>query len=402
MTTSTLEPRTNGHRLPQVKDEQTPTLSKSELALQYVEAEQQATAAMRRARELEKQLEKLESESDRNGTSSAQLPAPKPRSGPDNDEPEIHDLVHEAFDAISMGCVCTLADLLTETRRRGLSDSDVKEVIQDDELNLSFKLGDEHQFRCCRTSRGVAYIERDNGSTDGVTLASAAELFAELEAGDNVEKESRESGYSLSEELREAGHQLSDIEALILDVAQVTHRDFKRGVAVSFRVVKRILRRYHWSLVGGVDLSAAAVKLTKDGILEKTHSTIRLIVPGFVKGRKPSVPLKVQQLVSDPMQRRFLQACNDCCGVGFNNGNVAARAAVWSLMHSRHNVSRQQFSNVVCELTAAKIITEVNSKGSTAFRLLPSAIATLSPHRKAEAVSPVPMIAGTFTIHVGQ
>ncbi|MEP3479604.1 MAG: hypothetical protein ABJZ55_10185 [Fuerstiella sp.] len=54
--------------------------------------------------------------------------------------------------------------------------------------------------------------------------------------------------YSLNKELRKAGHELSEIEALMLDVARISHKGFKRGVATHLRTVKRFMRAYHWAV----------------------------------------------------------------------------------------------------------------------------------------------------------
>ena len=93
-------------------------------------------------------------------------------------EPDIDKQVHEAFDYVALGAACTLPMLLDETRKRGVDDDDVLEVLSNDETLLSFHMGNDKRFRCCRNDRGDLFIERDSGVN--ARLASAYELFAEV------------------------------------------------------------------------------------------------------------------------------------------------------------------------------------------------------------------------------
>lgn len=89
------------------------------------------------------------------------------------------------------------------------------------------------------------------------------------------------------------------------------------------------------------------------------------------------------------MQQEFLQACVNCCGTGFRNRNVAARAAVKSLMLARFNLTRREFNKLAQELLTAGVIEEIPSKGTTAFRLTMSAEKVLNPDQgAAECGSP--------------
>lgn len=209
------------------------------------------------------------------------------------------------------------------------------------------------------------------------------------------------SRYSLAEDIRRAGHELSHIEGLLLDVAQTLNKKFKRGLpAVPLRIVKRVLRRYHGDEIASENIEAVADKLVTRGILWRTHRTIQLALKEFLVETLPSQPSRLERLVDTPMQRAFLTACDDCCGVGFNNGNVAARAAVKSLMMARFDINKTQFNRIARELLGANVIAEVNSKGSTAFMLLSESIRKLKTKKAAKPQQTLSINAGSVVIHV--
>jgi len=191
-----------------------------------------------------------------------------------------------------------------------------------------------------------------------------------------------EQGFVLSKEIRKRGHALSECQALILDVAQIIHKRFKNGMAVSFRTIKRIIMQYHAGDFSRSDLKHAAQDLRKRDIL-KVGQGIRLI-EHFGSAQADEGPSGFSKLASDAMQIEVLRACNDCCGVGFRNQNVSPRAAVRSLMMARFPMSGSQFEALAEALTEGDILQEVASKGTTAFRLTQSSIGILDGDELAE------------------
>ncbi len=97
------------------------------------------------------------------------------------EEVSVRDQVHDAFERVAMGSSCTLPMLLVETRSQCIDDQEVRDIISSDETNLSCQMGNDRQFRCCRTQSGQLYIERDSGV--GNRIASVFELFAAVEGG---------------------------------------------------------------------------------------------------------------------------------------------------------------------------------------------------------------------------
>lgn len=103
-------------------------------------------------------------------------------SPPDCNETTVslRDRVHECFETVAMGCICTLAMLLEATRAEGIDDDDVQDVISADETSASTSSSRGYPFRCFRTESGQLFIERESGV--GSALASSNELFAEVRA----------------------------------------------------------------------------------------------------------------------------------------------------------------------------------------------------------------------------
>ncbi len=98
---------------------------------------------------------------------------------PDPPEPTLRDQVHAAFDRVALSLSCTLPMLLEETRRRGIADDAVSEVLLADETAAAGGTGTDMHFQCYRSNAGVFYITRDTGPTN--QLATSTEGFAELD-----------------------------------------------------------------------------------------------------------------------------------------------------------------------------------------------------------------------------
>ena len=178
--------------------------------------------------------------------------------------------------------------------------------------------------------------------------------------------------YRLSDELRQRGEELTELEVVVWDAVQTLHKQFRNGMAVSFRAIQRIAFRYHFDVVQGVKLRKVANRLHGRGLCKISHSTFRLLKHSGPE-RTKATPSKLERLTTDPMQGALLTACDCCTGTGFKNRNVVARAAVKSLMLARFNITKNEFNKLARELITAEVLEEIQSKGTTAFRLTPSA-----------------------------
>ena len=105
-------------------------------------------------------LSRLESKAEQ--APPSEVPSQEP-GAVDQRAESIADRVHDAFEHVAFCSVCTLPMLLEETRARGIDDDDVRDLISDEESNLSFQCGGDRQFRCCRSAKGEFFIERDSG-----------------------------------------------------------------------------------------------------------------------------------------------------------------------------------------------------------------------------------------------
>ena len=92
------------------------------------------------------------------------------------DTPDVShaDIVDGAFRHVCMDFACKLETLLAETRRRGLTDAEVKAVLQESESDICGE-----RYSAWRTGAGELFLQHDNGVNH--IVASVNELFMELE-----------------------------------------------------------------------------------------------------------------------------------------------------------------------------------------------------------------------------
>lgn len=113
------------------------------------------------------------------GLSTATLNRSDTDSQGTDDAESLRDSVHSAFEHVALNFSCTLPMLLGETRKRGISDEDVREVIGEDEVHAAEMLNNTRRLQCFRSAAGVPFINRDTG-VGGYWLASVNELFADM------------------------------------------------------------------------------------------------------------------------------------------------------------------------------------------------------------------------------
>lgn len=181
------------------------------------------------------------------------------------------------------------------------------------------------------------------------------------------EKPTQSTVFRMSDFLREAGEELTELEAAILDVAQTINQRFKHGRPVVFRQLSRVLRRYHGNIVAGQNPRNAAQRLVGRGLCSLDSQTICLTRHCDRSGKRSSS--RYTHLASSEAQELLLLACHHCVGVGFDNRNVASRAAVKALMHARHRVTNKQINKIIHELIESGVIEIHRKKGEDALRL---------------------------------
>lgn len=90
----------------------------------------------------------------------------------------VRQEVHAAFEFVALSLSCTLPMLLEETRRRGLSDDDVRTVLTIDEQDVERGIESDMHLRCFRSNAGTLYLTRDTAARNDA--ASSFEAFVEL------------------------------------------------------------------------------------------------------------------------------------------------------------------------------------------------------------------------------
>lgn len=278
-------------------------------------------------------------------------------------EQTVRKLMNEAFEAVATDFNCLLPELLTETRRRGVTDEEVRHEISEDETCLAQQCGTEDcEFQCWRNARGVGYIARTNGTSQ--SLASIGELFGELKP------ERETSSHDLvSDRLRDRGEQLTELEAIILDACQTLHRKFRHGETVSTKQAQRVVMKYHPGMATCAEFKAAVAGLSKRRLCLLEPEGFRL-VNHFGAPQEPLSQSRFAALTREDRLIQVLIACDHCVGVGFDTAqNVSQRSAVAALCRARHGLSNFEFKKRIKLLKDTSILEEVTSKGAAAFRL---------------------------------
>ena len=294
----------------------------------------------------------------------------------------VRKLMNESFEAVATDFNCSLPDLLTETRRRGVTDKEVRHEISEDETCLAQQCGTEDcEFQCWRNSRGIGYIGRSNGASQ--SLASIGELFGELKP----ERETP-SHDLVSDRLRDRGEQLTELEAIILDVCQTLHRKFRHGQTVSTKQAQRVVMKYHPGMATCAEFKQAVAGMSKRRLCLLEPEGFRL-VNHFGGPREPLAQSRFAVLTNEDRLIEVLIACHHCVGVGFDTAqNVCQRSAVGALCRARHGLSNTGFKKRIKQLKAMGVLEEVSSKGSTAFRLTIEASQTMRARKSMKG--PIP------------
>lgn len=291
-------------------------------------------------------------------------PEPQANTGPESKSP--HDLLNEAFELVSTDFSCRLPDLLLETRRLGISDQKVRELISEDETGLASgsDVGDR-KFSCWWNAKGIGYVNRNTGA-DG-RLATINELFAELsESGPPATYTGPPQ--SLSQLLLECGEELTEMEACILDTAQTLNKKFQHGTATGRRPLGRVVMKYHRQLGSYDKLTKASNALSNRGICRVEKEQIRLIK--FVDRKQNKDVSRFTKLVDDERLVEVLAACDDCVGSNFEMCQaMASRSAVSSLVIARFRVSKNVFKMRLRELYRLGILEAVTTRGNTSLRM---------------------------------
>lgn len=110
------------------------------------------------------------------------VPDSRDDNGPDDDGSTVA-VMHQAFDHVALSLSCALADLLAETRARGLPDGEVCRVLARHEAEARHGRPSEMHLLCCRSHAGTVYVTRDTAA--GNEPVRAVEAFDEVLRGES-------------------------------------------------------------------------------------------------------------------------------------------------------------------------------------------------------------------------
>ncbi|MEZ6038904.1 MAG: hypothetical protein R3C20_00260 [Planctomycetaceae bacterium] len=177
------------------------------------------------------------------------------------------DIIAECFSEVSIDSAVMLPDLLKATRAKGLCDDDVRWHLEQSMSSRIYGRRTRNVYFGRRSASGALYLSAESCHDEG-TLASISELF-------NAPSQP-ESSFILSNVLRDSGEELSEVEGLFLDAAQTLNKRFKMGRPVAINLIRRVLLRYHRTVVCGARISEALNGLVERGICERCQEGIQL------------------------------------------------------------------------------------------------------------------------------
>lgn len=133
-------------------------------------------------------------------------------SGAADREQFISEQIEAAWEHVCLGFSANLLTLLVETRRRGLTDAEVKDYLQENESEH------DEDFRGWRSGSGEPFLARNEGSFD--TVASVNELFQELaEDGELQDADSDLGVLSPAERIRAIALKAADEESHVYRIS---------------------------------------------------------------------------------------------------------------------------------------------------------------------------------------